>query len=77
MQRTPGAGDRGAEGGGIVKAEDERAMHELAVRLVELTEGTCWEAMRYWAIGRTLEQISEYCATCECQARRNRAKAES
>lgn len=46
---------------------EEREMHELAKRLEELTRGTGWEAMRYMAVGRVMEQLAEYCAVCDCR----------
>lgn len=46
-----------------MKDLEERDMHELAKRLAELTEGVGWEAMRYAAIARTMEQLAEYCPT--------------
>lgn len=42
-------------------AEQEQEMHDLAVRLEKLTQGTGWEAMRYAAVGATLAKLEEYC----------------
>lgn len=47
--------------------EEEREMHELARRLEELTRDTGWEAIRYHLIGNVLEQLTAYCAVCDCQ----------
>ena len=48
--------------------QEEQEMHALAVQLESLTRGTGWEAMRYLAIGRTMQKLAEYCAVCDCQA---------
>jgi hypothetical protein len=42
-------------------------MHELAEQLVALTQGVGWEATRYMTIGRVMEKLTTYCATCDCQ----------
>jgi hypothetical protein len=52
-------------------AEDEIEMHEWAVKLAQFTEGTGWEAMRYLAIARLLLKLTEFCAICDCTAKRN------
>jgi len=49
---------------------EEREMHELAKRLVALTEGVGWGAMRYGAIGVTMEKLAAYCAVCDCHRKR-------
>ena len=54
---------------------DEMEMHRLACSLVQLTQGTGWEAMRYLAIARVMAQLTEYCATCDCQEKANKARA--
>jgi hypothetical protein len=57
-------------------SDQEREMHRLAEELVVLTTGTGWEAMRYLAIGRVMEQLTAYCATCDCQrAKRTETQA--
>ena len=48
-------------------SNEEEEMHALAVRLAQLTEGVGWEALRYLAIARCMEQLATYCATCDCQ----------
>lgn len=48
-------------------SREEAEMHRLAVRLEELTRGDGWEAARYAAIGRIMEQLAEYCAVCDCK----------
>lgn len=55
--------------------QEETEMHRLAEQLAELTKGTGWEAMRYHSISSTLERLTEYCATCECQVQMNRERA--
>ena len=55
-----------------MKPTDEQEMHELAVQLSELTNGSGWEASRYWAIGRVMERLKEYVAVCDCTERRNK-----
>jgi len=50
--------------------KEEHEMHALAVQLEMLTRGTGWEAMRYLQIGHTMQKLSEYCAVCDCQARK-------
>ncbi len=40
---------------------EEREMHELAKRLAELTARPGFEAMRYQAIGQTMNKLAEYC----------------
>ena len=50
--------------------QEEREMHSLAARLLSLTQGTGWEAMRYFAIGRVMQQLAEYCPTCDCQIKK-------
>jgi len=52
--------------------QEETEMHELAMTLAQLTEGTGWEMMRYMAIGQVLEHLTRYCATCPCQDARNK-----
>lgn len=47
-------------------AQEEQEMHDLAVKLEQLTRGVGWEATRYMAIGRIMKQLSDYCATCDC-----------
>ncbi len=42
-------------------------MHDLAVRLADLTKRPHWEAGRYGAIGLVMEQLAKYCAVCDCQ----------
>lgn len=54
-----------------MNTRDQQAMHNVAVRLMQLTEGTGWEAMRYAAIARTVEELTTFCAVCDCQAQRN------
>ena len=44
-----------------MKATEEQEMHELAKRLVVLTEGTGWEMARYWLIGKIMDELAEYC----------------
>jgi hypothetical protein len=51
-------------------SHEEVEMHLLAQKLEELTRGTGWEAMRYFAIGRVMQQLAEYCATCDCKSKR-------
>lgn len=46
---------------------EEREMHELAVRLEQLTRQPGWEAMRYMAIATVVERLTDYCAVCDCQ----------
>lgn len=46
---------------------EETAMHDLAVKLAQLTSGVGWTAMKYAAIGKTMERLAEYCAVCDCQ----------
>mgnify|MGYP001612074377 CR=1 FL=1 len=53
-------------------ALEERNMHDLSVKLEQLTRGTGWEAMRYMAIASIMEQLSEYCATCDCKVKASR-----
>jgi ribosomal protein S6 len=56
-----------AETEGVVTDLQEIEMHQLAKRLAKLTEGIGWEAMRYLAIGRVMEDLAKYCAVCDCQ----------
>jgi hypothetical protein len=46
---------------------EEREMHDLAVKLEQLTANPPWEAMRYDAIANVLKQLTRYCAVCDCQ----------
>jgi hypothetical protein len=79
VQGVRDADRAGAEGRRRMTAAEEREMHELAKLLVELTRGTTeaagtwvgWEAMRYAAIGRTMERLATYCAVCDCQKKRS------
>lgn len=45
-----------------MSAQEELEMHALAVKLEQLTRGTGWEAMRYLAIGKIMEELARYCA---------------
>lgn len=49
---------------------EEQEMHEWAKRLMALTTGTGWEAARYGAIARVMENLSTYCAVCDCQVKK-------
>ena len=74
---TGGEAVIGGAGGGIggvagwecaaVTDIEEAEMHALAERLVMLTRERPWEAMKYAAIGATMEQLAAYCAVCDCQ----------
>lgn len=55
--------------------QEEREMHELAVRLERLTRDTGWEASRYASISRTMERLAEYCAVCDCQSQSRRVQS--
>ncbi len=48
-------------------AIQEREMHTLAALLELLTRDTGWEATRYLQIAHVLEELTTYCAVCDCQ----------
>ena len=53
--------------------KEEAEFHALAVQLEKLTRDPNWEAGRYWSIGRTMEQLAEYCAVCDCQKKQKKS----
>lgn len=53
-----------------MKLAEESEMHRLATALAKVTEGTGWEASRYWAICQIMQQLAEYCPTCPCQEKK-------
>lgn len=57
-----------------MNATEETEIHALAIQLEQLTQGTGWEAMRYWSIGLTMKRLAEYCAVCDCQKKQRGAE---
>jgi len=51
--------------------EEEKEFADIARRMADTAKEPGWEAMRYMAIGRYMEQLATFCAVCDCQVKKS------